>query len=68
MNTDEFERSYLDMLRAELRQYEKNRQVAADKLVADGDCGEFYEKVIAGWDYDIAKLKTRIAQEEANTQ
>lgn len=55
------EYSYLDMLRAELKQYEASKARAAEMLSDD----EQYRKlVLAGWDHVIAKQQTAIRKEE----
>ncbi len=56
------ERTYLDMLRSELAQYEASKARAAELLANDD--AEYRAKVVAGWDHVIAKQRATIRKEE----
>ena len=56
------ERTYLDMLRSELAQYEASKSRAAELLANDD--AEYCAKVLSGWDHVIAKQRAAIRQEE----
>jgi hypothetical protein len=61
--TIETERTYLEMLQAELAQARAKRTAAAEKLADDDP--EYLQKVLAGWDYVIGQIEARIARESA---
>lgn len=54
-------RTYLDLLRAELADYERRKAKAAAMLAGDDD---YHAKVLAGWDHAIGVKQAQIQREQ----
>jgi len=61
--TDEPTITLLDAYRQELVEAKAKRAIIQGYIDA-GDDGEYYRKVLRGWDYEIYQIEARIAREE----